>query len=90
MNALTAQQVEIRHNIFGHIKRICSSNLPDSVKLGRCINSSNIYTALTGDDSLTPPALKVERQSQIDSLPIIFKTAEKKVKNKLHGIRELF
>lgn len=88
--SISETNLEIRRTTYGQIRSICSLPASDSEKLARCINASSIYTAMTGDDSLTPPELIAERQTQIDSLPSILKIADRKQKQKQLGIKELF
>jgi hypothetical protein len=55
--------------------------------LKSCLNSANIYAAMTGDDSLSPEVIQKERKQMLKDLPNIIEAAQR---NKEEGREDLF
>ena len=82
---LSDEDVEIKRYTRNRIRHVMESNIPDNVKLMACNNLSNVYVALTGDDSLTPPAIIAEHEKMIAQLPRILEKAKSIIADKKRG-----
>ncbi len=81
---------DIRRQSWQQINEVMKSNLPDRTKLQKCLHISSTYAALTGDDSMAPPAIRAERAAMTSELPRIMKSAECRRRDKEQGMQSLF
>lgn len=66
---MTTTDLQIRRESWARIRAITSDPFKsDARKLSECLNESNVYAALTGDDSLTPPPIVQARVRLLDSV----------------------
>ena len=82
---LSADDILIRRRMRRQISTVVESTLPDDVKLLSCLNIANIYTALTGDEELTPPVIVSERAKMASSVQRLVEKAKAVVADKAKG-----
>ena len=89
MNSTTEAVVnrEIRRGTWVEIRKVLASSVTDTEKVAACLNLSNVYTAITGDDRLTPRILKKARKEMIDEIAVAMARGESVRKLEKSGMK---